>query len=52
MNIKNFYLKRDGKIISKHTSYNTALMRLQCIYPFSWEYAFKFGGWTIEEKSK
>jgi len=46
---KVFFLLRDGKEIYKGNSYNDCLIWLQNIQGNSWNYAFKYGGYSIKE---
>jgi hypothetical protein len=45
-----FLLKLDGVLKYTGKSYNDCLKALHDFCPFSWDFAFKWGGWTIEEK--
>jgi hypothetical protein len=42
-------LKQDGKVKGYFNTENDALAQLHKAQPFSWDYAFKYGGWGLIE---
>jgi hypothetical protein len=45
-----FILRKDGKFLSQHKTESEALTELQRIQSFSFDYAFKFGGYTLKDE--
>lgn len=46
-----YILKHDG-VEKFRGTYNECLMKLHRLQGQSWEYAFKYGGWTIGEQEE
>jgi hypothetical protein len=44
-----YILKRDGKELIRKDTYNECLEYLQGASPFSWDYNFKYNGYSINE---
>jgi hypothetical protein len=45
-----FILRKEGKFLSAHKKESDAFIELQRIQSFSFDYAFKFGGYTLKEE--
>lgn len=45
-----FYILRDDEVKGKANTYNEALEKLHRLQGQSWDYAMKYGGWTIKSE--
>jgi hypothetical protein len=45
-----FVIRKDGKYVSHHDTEMEALRQLQQVQPHSWDYAFKFAGYTLKQE--